>query len=99
MAQQRADFEKHARTWRDILARLSTRGSGNNPMETIIAPRIQGCDTQVAKLSEQITVVDAALAALDDVSFRFDPAPEMSPEQRWMSDQATMTLAEMLGRR
>lgn len=93
-------FERSTVAWRAIIDRLSVKGEAKNPLVTIITPRIDMCVNGMKILSERIGVVDQALAALDDVSFRFDrePEPEPSPAQAWMMGQQ-VSLGDMMGRR
>ena len=83
LTSDRREIEKRIVIARELLGRWSSKGE--DLMENITNHRIKVSEGQIAMLTGRISVVDQALAALDDASFRFDYVPPPSPAQRWMN--------------
>jgi curved DNA-binding protein CbpA len=79
---QRLEFEKTANWSRELLGRFSA-ASGDNIMESIVAGRIAGCETQIETLTTRIKLIDEALELLSGMAFRADAEP--AQVQAWLS--------------
>lgn len=92
---EKRDFEKRVIISKELLGRWSAKGE--NLMERLTTHRIKVCEAQIAMLTDRIGVVDRALEALKDASFRFDYVPPPSPAERWMNGGTSFSLGNILG--